>query len=177
MLTLDFIHKQGIVHRDIKLDNILINKIEENEYVVKIADFGLATFAGVKQPLLFTKCGSPGYTAPEILRGFGYSLNSDIFSLGAVFFNLLTGCYLFSGETNEEVLRKNKICDIKDILKNLSNLPDLKVSESCIEALCLMLTTDPKKRPQACELLNHRWFKSNLDAIMNLLAQNHSIAI
>ena len=48
LLTLDFIHKQGIVHRDIKLDNILINKIEENEYVVKIADFGLATFAGVK---------------------------------------------------------------------------------------------------------------------------------
>ena len=47
LLTLDFIHKQGIVHRDIKLDNILINKIEENEYVVKIADFGLATFAGV----------------------------------------------------------------------------------------------------------------------------------
>ena len=127
--------------------------------------------------MLFTKCGSPGYTAPEILRGFGYSLNSDIFSLGAVFFNLLTGCYLFSGETNEEVLRKNKICDIKDILKNLSNLPDLKVSESCIEALCLMLITDPKKRPQACELLNHRWFKSNLDAIVNLLAQNHSIAI
>ena len=47
LLTLDFIHKQGIVHRDIKLDNILISKIEETDYVIKIADFGLATFAGV----------------------------------------------------------------------------------------------------------------------------------
>ena len=100
LLTVDFIHKQGIAHRDIKLDNILISKIEENEYVVKIADFGLATFAGVNSPLLFMRCGTPGYTAPEILRGFGYSLNCDIFSLGAVFFNLLSGCYLFAGQSN-----------------------------------------------------------------------------
>ena len=81
--------------------------------------------------------------------------------MGAVFFNLLTGCSLFSGETNEEVLRKNRICDIIDILENLPNFPDLKVSESCLEALCLMLSTDPKKRPQACEILNHRWFKND----------------
>ena len=85
------------MHRDIKLDNILINKIEEAEYVVKLADFGFATFVGLQKELLYIKCGTPGYTAPEILRGQGYSLNSDIFSLGAVFFNLLSGCYLFVG--------------------------------------------------------------------------------
>lgn len=99
LLTVDFIHKQGIVHRDIKLDNILIKKIEETQYVVKLADFGFATFAGLKKQPLFVKCGTPGYTAPEILRGQGYSLNSDIFSLGSVLFNLLSGCYLFAGKT------------------------------------------------------------------------------
>lgn len=74
LLTLDFIHKRGIIHRDIKLDNILINKIEEAEYNVKIADFGLATFGGKMNndgegdELLDVKCGTPGYAAPEILR-------------------------------------------------------------------------------------------------------------
>jgi serine/threonine protein kinase len=42
LLTLDYIHKRGVVHRDIKLDNILINRIEDDGYDVKIADFGLA---------------------------------------------------------------------------------------------------------------------------------------
>ena len=44
---MDFIHKKGIVHRDIKLDNILINKREDGEYKVKIADFGMASFVEV----------------------------------------------------------------------------------------------------------------------------------
>ena len=44
LLTMDFIHKKGVVHRDIKLDNILINKIEEGEFKVKIADFGMASY-------------------------------------------------------------------------------------------------------------------------------------
>lgn len=44
LLALDFIHQKRIVHRDIKLDNVLINRIEEEEFNVKIADFGLACF-------------------------------------------------------------------------------------------------------------------------------------
>jgi serine/threonine protein kinase len=108
LLTMDFIHTSKIIHRDIKLDNILINKIEEDHFVVKIADFGLATFCGLSKQLIFTKCGTPGYAAPEVLRGLGYTYNSDVFSLGAVFFNLLTGCYLFSGQDVNEVVRKNK---------------------------------------------------------------------
>ena len=47
ILTMDFIHKKGVVHRDIKLDNILINKREDGEYKVKIADFGMASFIKV----------------------------------------------------------------------------------------------------------------------------------
>jgi len=44
LLGIDFMHQKGIVHRDIKLDNVLINRIEEEEFNVKIADFGLACF-------------------------------------------------------------------------------------------------------------------------------------
>lgn len=100
LLTLDFFHQKGIVHRDIKLDNILINKVEQAELNVKIADFGMATIVNSKNknvPLLM-KCGTPGYVAPEILRNEGYDYKVDIFSTGSLFFNLLTGLYLFSGD-------------------------------------------------------------------------------
>ena len=104
-MTLDFIHKKGVVHRDIKLDNILINKIEEEEYHIKLADFGLADFiSNNKDGKLKLKCGTPGYVAPEILRNEGYSQKCDIFSLGAVLYNLLTGFYLFSGVDKDELL-------------------------------------------------------------------------
>jgi 5'-AMP-activated protein kinase catalytic alpha subunit len=74
LLGLDFIHSKNIVHRDIKLDNILINRIEEEEFNVKIADFGLALFLpdGDESPKLHEKCGTPCYVAPEILRDEGY---------------------------------------------------------------------------------------------------------
>lgn len=90
-----------MVHRDIKLDNILIKQIEETtNYEVRVADFGLATFATSGGPLelLTHKCGSPGYVAPEIFKKSGYSYKADVFSLGSVFFNLITGRYLFSAD-------------------------------------------------------------------------------
>jgi calcium-dependent protein kinase len=55
----------------------------------------MATFSASNGGYLYIKCGTPGYVAPEILRSEGYTNKCDIFSLGAVFFNLLTGLYLF----------------------------------------------------------------------------------
>ena len=98
LLALDFFQKKKVIHRDIKLDNVLINTIEDKaDYEIRVADFGLAEF-NPKDEALFHKCGSPGYVAPEVFRGQGYSYNADIFSLGAVFFNLVSGRYLFSGK-------------------------------------------------------------------------------
>lgn len=76
LLSIDFIHQKGVVHRDIKLENILIHKIEDDgkQYEVKIADFGIAEFLPKTldiefgDNMLHTQCGSPGYIAPEILR-------------------------------------------------------------------------------------------------------------
>jgi serine/threonine protein kinase len=97
LLALDLFQKKHIVHRDIKLENILINQIEEKtKCEIRIADFGLAAFTP-NDELITHKCGSPGYVAPEIFQKSGYSYKADVFSLGSVFFNLLTGRYLFSG--------------------------------------------------------------------------------
>lgn len=95
LLALDFLMIKKIVHRDIKLENILIKSIEDNtEHEVRIADFGLAVFTP-NDEAIHHKCGSPGYVAPEVFSGKGYGYKADIFSLGAVLFNLLTGRYLF----------------------------------------------------------------------------------
>lgn len=99
LLTLDFFHKKKIVHRDIKPDNILVKSIEnQSEYEIVVADLGLAVFTPCDEKLSH-KCGTPGYVAPEIFFGSGYSYSVDIFSLGSVFFNLLTTRFLFAGNS------------------------------------------------------------------------------
>jgi serine/threonine protein kinase len=97
-------HKKNLIHRDIKLDNILISKIEETDkYEVRVADFGITTFVteGMKPKEI---CGSPSYIAPEMLGGKDYDYKVDVFSAGSVLFNLLTSRYLFSGSSVSEVL-------------------------------------------------------------------------
>jgi serine/threonine protein kinase len=105
LLALDFLMIKKIVHRDIKLENILIKSIEDSvAHEVRIADFGLAVITP-KDELIKHKCGSPGYVAPEVFSGRGYTYTADMFSLGSVLFNLLTGRYLFQGDTPEMLLR------------------------------------------------------------------------
>ena len=65
MTALQYCHRKSITHRDIKLENILVNEIEGNHYHIKISDFGLSAFeeTAKKETDL---CGTPGYIAPEI---------------------------------------------------------------------------------------------------------------
>ena len=69
-------------------------------------------------------CGSPGYVAPEILKGRGCDAKADIFSLGAIFYNLMTGRALFPGKTVDEVLKKNASTDISCAMKHIDKLPN-----------------------------------------------------
>ena len=110
------------MHRDIKPDNILIYSIEDfSKYEVRIADLGLGTFCPNNQPQ-FLKCGSPGYLAPEVFSQEGYSYKADVFSLGSVFFTLISSCLLFSGDTKEQLLSRNIECDTDPALDQISPL-------------------------------------------------------
>jgi len=84
---LDFVHRHGIVHRDIKPDNITVLR----SGVVKITNFGIARVSDGSRTMIKTSLGSPVYISPEQMMGRKVDERSDVFSLGAVLYELLTG--------------------------------------------------------------------------------------
>jgi len=97
------------MHRDLKPENLILKDNESLQ--VKLADFGLAEFVNSKKRI-FTRCGTPGYVAPEILADEPYDCKVDVFSAGVILYILLTGCSVFSGNSYDEIIHKNKNCII-----------------------------------------------------------------
>lgn len=121
--AMDHLHDKGIMHRDIKPENLILRN-SDSETDVVLADFGLSEkYAEDEQQLLFKRCGTPGYVAPEILNNGKYDTKADVFSLGIIFYIMyfyfilmlivrLTGYAPFFGDSYDEILEKNKKCKI-----------------------------------------------------------------
>ncbi|CAD8119266.1 unnamed protein product [Paramecium sonneborni] len=153
LLAIIYIHEQGLLHRDIKPDNIMIDK----NLNIKLIDFGLATKQG--SPLCIQKCGTPGYIAPEIINSNKpqYNNKSDIFSLGVVFYKLITSQDLFQ----QSQLDNLQYCYNENIL-SMEHLLEFNISDSCFDLLSSMLCYDRNKRISAKESLQHNYFKESL---------------
>ena len=100
--ALDYAHEQGVIHRDIKPANIMLLK----NYVIKITDFGIARITGSSQTQTGIVKGTPYYMAPEQIAGKKVDGRADIFSLGTMLFQLLTGQVPFKGENPAELMHK-----------------------------------------------------------------------
>ncbi len=100
--ALHYAHNKGIIHRDVKPANILFDR---NSNVAKLGDFGIAHIANSTQTLTGSFLGTPFYMSPEQLGGLELDARSDIFSLGATLFRLLTGAPPFSGNSMAELMR------------------------------------------------------------------------
>jgi len=111
--AVQYIHSNGIVHRDIKLENIIVDKSMN----IKLADFGFATNDHIDR--LDSFLGSPAYMAPEILDGKIYNgTKTDIFALGVVLFGLVCGVAPFISATQSDAYYKMLMSDReKDINK------------------------------------------------------------
>lgn len=98
--ALDYAHQQGVVHRDIKPANIMLTK----DRVVKVMDFGIAKMASSSKTQTNIVLGTPTYMSPEQIAGKKVDGRSDIFSLGVVLFELLTGQLPFTADNLSAVL-------------------------------------------------------------------------
>jgi len=155
------------VHRDIKLENILISSVEDrSEYDIRIADFGLALFTP-NDELIQGKCGSPGYVAPEVFKGHMYSYKVDVFSLGSIFYQLLTGQYLFDGNSAKEIIKRYVQCNLSHTYRTTKH-----ISTQCRDLMMWMLESGPDDRPTAKQALRHHWFKCDRHVIRDLLIYN-----
>lgn len=106
-------HEAGIIHRDLKPANILVTQSADQPAVVKVLDFGIAKFASDKcidEPTLTqrdTIIGTPRYMAPEQSNGFELTPAADVYSLGVILYELMTGMAPFTGSTPAEIAQKH----------------------------------------------------------------------
>ncbi|KAJ7326970.1 hypothetical protein JRQ81_016729 [Phrynocephalus forsythii] len=102
-----YLHTHGILHRDLTLSNLLLT----NNMNIKIADFGLATQLKMPHEKHYTMCGTPNYISPEIATRSAHGLESDVWSLGCMFYTLLTGKPPFDTDTVKNTLNKVVLAD------------------------------------------------------------------
>lgn len=145
IIGVEYIHNQNLAHRDLKPENLLLTK----NHILKIIDFGLChDFDGTK--LLKTKCGSPSYAAPEILKGFPYDgFKSDIWCCGIILYGMLCGYLPFDGDNNQEIFRQIVQCD--------PEYPPFLENDS-IDLIARILIPEPKERITINEIKEHPFY-------------------
>jgi serine/threonine-protein kinase len=138
--TLDYIHSLGVVHRDLKPENIMVDA-EDN---IKLLDFGIAAKAGARR-LTFGKLshtmGTPDYISPEQVKGKRGDCRSDVYALGVMLYEMLTGQVPYEGENPFVVMNARLHYDPQSPCEI-----DPKISRSMETILLRTLARDPKER-------------------------------
>ncbi|CAD6503226.1 BgTH12-02893 [Blumeria graminis f. sp. triticale] len=142
--ALDYCHRNSIVHRDLKIENILISKTGD----IKIIDFGLSNMFNPRNHLK-TFCGSLYFAAPELLQAKQYTgPEVDIWSFGIVLYVLVCGKVPFDDQSMPALHAKIK--------KGIVDYPSW-LSPECKNLISRMLVTDPRQRACLQEIMNHTW--------------------
>eukprot|EP01130_Rhizamoeba_saxonica_P007900 TRINITY_DN3196_c0_g1_i1.p1 TRINITY_DN3196_c0_g1~~TRINITY_DN3196_c0_g1_i1.p1 ORF type:complete len:536 (-),score=106.70 TRINITY_DN3196_c0_g1_i1:51-1658(-) len=153
--ALIYLHNKGIIHRDLKLENLLLvdNKATGKDIVVKIADFGLSRI--YQGNLVQTACGTPFYVAPEVLLGTGYSMNIDMWSSGIMLYILLSGRLPFHAASDIELF--DSILEGRFVFKS----PQFdQVSEEAKDLISKLIKVDASKRLSAEMAIKHPFITS-----------------
>eukprot|EP01112_Ceratiomyxa_fruticulosa_P009782 TRINITY_DN2567_c0_g1_i2.p1 TRINITY_DN2567_c0_g1~~TRINITY_DN2567_c0_g1_i2.p1 ORF type:complete len:215 (-),score=38.35 TRINITY_DN2567_c0_g1_i2:27-671(-) len=147
--AVDYLHSNGIAHRDLKLENLLLS----TDSRVAISDFGLAKLF-IKGNLLTTTCGTPAYAAPELVsvafgKGTGiYDKEVDMWAVGVITYTLLCGTLPFGKEVDEYLF--------DHILKGTYELPSY-LSQLVRDFISKLLVIDPHLRLTSSQWLSHPW--------------------
>ncbi|XP_060078459.1 serine/threonine-protein kinase Nek4-like [Ylistrum balloti] len=140
---LKFLHRKGVLHRDIKTKNILMTK----DLILKISDFGVSRITDYVNPSNHSiKMGTPRYMSPEVLNGEEYGQKTDIWSLGCTAYEMAEMHFAFSADRQKEA--------VSDIMKyKLPNFDGINYCSDMIYLMKSMLNKNPAKRPSAKHLL------------------------
>lgn len=142
-----YAHKLGIVHRDIKPSNILLTSGEDGEFQVKILDFGIAGFVSNINEDKSWIVGTPSYMSPEQVNGEDIDQRSDIYSLGVLLHQMLTGRTPYDATTLSELMIKDKV--LKEPLPRMREFYAY-ISEKLQRIVDKATSKDKDKRFQTC---------------------------
>uniref|UniRef100_A0A7N5ZPW1 Protein kinase C n=1 Tax=Anabas testudineus TaxID=64144 RepID=A0A7N5ZPW1_ANATE len=148
IVGLQFLHSKGIIYRDLKLDNVMLDK----DGHIKIADFGMCKEKVFGEARASTFCGTPDYIAPEILLGQKYTFSVDWWSFGVLVYEMLIGQSPFQGDDEDELF--------ESIRTDVPHYPRwiTKESKSLLE---LLFERDPTRRLGVVgDIRTHQFFKS-----------------
>nr|XP_048316477.1 serine/threonine-protein kinase 33 isoform X2 [Myodes glareolus] len=158
-----YLHNKDIVHRDLKLENIMVKSsfMDDNNEMnlnIKVTDFGLAVrkHGSRSEGMMQTTCGTPIYMAPEVINAHEYSQQCDIWSIGVIMYLLLCGEPPFLANSEEklfELIRKGEL-QFEDPVWD-------SVSDSAKNVLKQLMKVDPAHRITAKELLDNQWLTGN----------------
>ena len=148
--------KAQLVHRDLKPQNLLLTSDDLNAEL-KIADFGFARYIRESEGMADTVCGSPLYMAPEVLNYQKYDAKADLWSVGAILFEMLVGAVPFTGQNQVQLLRNIQKTEFKIPMHIAQEL-----SPECIALLRGLLHRDAKDRISFEEFFNHPFLKTDV---------------
>lgn len=174
-----YIHQKKIVHRDLKLENLLLDR---NRNVI-ITDFGFANrFEHRTDDLMQTSCGSPCYAAPELVISEGLYVGSavDIWSCGVILYAMLAGYLPFDDDPNNPDGDNINLL-YKYIVNTPLSFPDY-VSAEARDLLSMMLVPDPTRRADLRSIMAHPWlsayahiFSSGVDDLERAAMEQHQM--
>ena len=156
--ALHYMHSNNLVHRDIKSDNVVYSATKEDvdlsKLELKLIDFGFSQVSKKGHLDLKDFVGTPYYIAPEIVKGKMYGSKCDIWSLGVLAFQLISGEFPFIGRNRAELFK-----NIKAGRYNFKSPVWDSVTPSCREFINSCLKVEPSERSSAEELLKCKWFE------------------
>jgi len=146
--ALNLLHTKGVVHRDIKSENIMAKHRDPSDLF--LIDFGLSAITTPGEKALIEQCGSPGYVAPEVLLGLPYGMAVDMWSLGVTSYILMAGFAPWDDTLEISV--------VDQMVNGMYDFPQQEwggISDVAKDFVCSLLNTDPDLRMTAAEAVHH----------------------